>query len=172
MAGTRRHPLGPQSLAQDPAQRALLKAQPNLLIEVRIRKPEFGAGVRRGPAMQPTHAAANPTAALAQLSTRWAQQSRASADDIAALRQIVARELADLRATSPTVRAWLFGALAWGGFDAQSDIDVAVSGVQPDVEVRLWLRLETATGRAVDLLNLATMPATFAARVTGSGIEL
>lgn len=122
--------------------------------------------------MIPTTLTANPAAALAHLCQRWASQDTANAADVAAMRLAVAREFAAFRTQTPALRGWLFGSLVWGGFDKHSDIDIAVAGLSPADEVRLWTRLEIATGRAVDLLSLSTMPAPFAGRVTGSGIAL
>lgn len=70
------------------------------------------------------------------------------------------------------LRAWLIGSLAWGGFGAESDVDVVVEGLTPEQEVALWSALEGALAHAVDLLRLEDLEAAFQQRVRDEGLAL
>lgn len=66
-------------------------------------------------------------------------------------------------------RAWLFGSIAWGGFGARSDVDVAVEGVTPAEAASLELHLVSVLGLHVDLLRVEELPAPFVARIREHG---
>jgi predicted nucleotidyltransferase len=68
--------------------------------------------------------------------------------------------------------AWLVGSLAWGGFGAQSDVDIVVRGARSETRGALWLRLGDRLDHAIDLLRLEELSPTFARRVLDEGERL
>lgn len=69
-------------------------------------------------------------------------------------------------------RAWLIGSLAWGGFGERSDIDLVVERLGVDAATLLAEQLADATGRAVDVLVLDSLPASFRQRILDEGIDV
>lgn len=88
------------------------------------------------------------------------------------LRARLAAAVGDELAAGRFRRAWLVGSLAWGGFDAASDVDLVVEGLAEADAAGLWDRLSTALGAPVDLLRLETLPPGFAQRVVSEGERL
>ncbi len=78
--------------------------------------------------------------------------------------------LADmLRTRYGAQRVMVFGSLAWGGFHAQSDVDVAVEGIASE---RLWQATTDANEgmpATVELFALESLPQSFRQRVLAEG---
>jgi predicted nucleotidyltransferase len=66
-------------------------------------------------------------------------------------------------------RVILFGSLAWGGVDEQSDIDLAVEGLPADRLAEAHGALMLQASGPVDLVRLETLPATFRQRLEAEG---
>ena len=67
------------------------------------------------------------------------------------------------------LRVWLFGSLAWGAADGQSDLDLATEGLPTGEYFRaLGALLERAPGR-VDLVRLEDAPESLRARILAEG---
>jgi predicted nucleotidyltransferase len=69
-------------------------------------------------------------------------------------------------------RAWLIGSVVWGGFFNESDVDLVVVGFAPAAALELERAVARAGGRAVDVLELGSLPDAFRARVLGEGVEI
>jgi predicted nucleotidyltransferase len=69
-------------------------------------------------------------------------------------------------------RIVLFGSLAWGGFHAGSDVDVAVEGIaaerMPDAAATACETMDAT----VELFRLETLPASFRQRILDQGEAL
>jgi predicted nucleotidyltransferase len=88
------------------------------------------------------------------------------------LRRRLEPEVRALLAEGLVRRAWLIGSLAWGGFDATSDVDVVVEGLEERASPAVWGRLGDALGVEVDLLRLESLEAAFAERVRERGVPI
>ena len=66
----------------------------------------------------------------------------------------------------------MIGSLAWGGFGLRSDVDVVVEGASPEALRRVAEEIGRATGRAVDVLDLDGLHATFRERVLAEGRDV
>jgi predicted nucleotidyltransferase len=90
------------------------------------------------------------------------QRARAVAVDLAAL---LAREF-------HVSRVLLFGSLVAEGFSLESDIDLAVSGLEPDRFFEAWSALSQASDFAVDLIVLETASDSLRAVAVSEGVTL
>jgi predicted nucleotidyltransferase len=66
-------------------------------------------------------------------------------------------------------RVWLFGSLAWGGFHARSDIDIAVEGLSPKERGVAGAEASRLCGVIVELFPLEEVPKSLAQRVVAEG---
>jgi predicted nucleotidyltransferase len=113
-----------------------------------------------------------PKTAAAALLARAARQAEALDARRRALRARLPQLAAMLRSRYGAQRVILFGSLAWGGFHSASDVDVAVTGVEPD---RLWQATIDANldmPVPVELFALERLPPAFRARVQAEGEPL
>jgi len=69
-------------------------------------------------------------------------------------------------------RVFLFGSLAWGGFHASSDVDLAVEGIAPDRLCEAATEASAAAERVVELFALEELPPSFRERITSEGRRL
>ncbi|HJX54059.1 MAG TPA: nucleotidyltransferase domain-containing protein [Polyangia bacterium] len=72
----------------------------------------------------------------------------------------------------PGGRAWLIGSLAWGGFGAQSDIDLVLADVDGPQATTIEVAACKAVGVEVDLLMLQHLPRAFGERVEREGLAI
>ena len=74
-----------------------------------------------------------------------------------------------LRDEYGATRVWLFGSLVWGGFHADSDLDVAVEGLEPiDLGVAM-AEASAICGALVELFRLEEPPRPLPTRVLQDG---
>jgi predicted nucleotidyltransferase len=73
---------------------------------------------------------------------------------------------------APRMRAWLIGSLAWGGFGIRSDVDMVLSGVDPERAGAIEDALLRALRVDVDLLVFEELPASFRDRIEREGIAI
>ncbi|MEK6606076.1 MAG: nucleotidyltransferase domain-containing protein [Myxococcota bacterium] len=64
---------------------------------------------------------------------------------------------------------WLFGTLAWGGFHAHSDADLAVAGLPPEAWARAAAAVEDVLGAMVDLVRFEEIDDAFGHRIRTEG---
>jgi predicted nucleotidyltransferase len=69
-------------------------------------------------------------------------------------------------------RVVLFGSLAWGGFHAGSDVDIAVEGLGERALADAMTAASAAAGCTVELFDLDRMPEGFRRRVLEQGEAL
>ena len=67
-------------------------------------------------------------------------------------------------------RGWVFGSLAWGGFSASSDLDLALEGVEGARLVDIERTAARAAGVPVDLVDLGDLPPSFQERILRDGV--
>lgn len=85
-----------------------------------------------------------------------------------AIRTILPQVLAELVALGAR-RVILFGSVARGEADEDSDIDLAVEGLAPELHFTAMGRAWHAAGRPVDLVRLEDAPPALRARVLSDG---
>lgn len=108
------------------------------------------------------------TAATLRAREAKSRQERAARQDGA--RQAVDQIVRLL--VKPPARAWLIGSLAWGGFGAESDVDLVLSGLDSSAMLALEKQVARAAVAPVDLLTLEDLPTSFRERIIDSGIKL
>ena len=69
-------------------------------------------------------------------------------------------------------RAYLFGSMAKGTPRAESDVDIAVEGCEPEHFYRLAAELERVLGQELDLVDLGHAPPAFRELVVTGGRRL
>lgn len=73
---------------------------------------------------------------------------------------------------APKMRAWLIGSLAWGGFGTRSDVDLVLSGVDPERVGAIEDALLRTLRVEVDLLVFEELPVSFRERIEREGIAI
>lgn len=97
--------------------------------------------------------------------------------EVAARRDALRARLGDvaecLRERHGAERVVLFGSLAWGGFHARSDVDLAVEGVDgPELDRAAADVERLLPGVVVELFALEDLPASFRRRILDRGEAL
>lgn len=97
-------------------------------------------------------------------------RERQQAEETSRLKALaVAREIIGDARLPSEAHVWLIGSLPWGGFGERSDIDMVFDGVERAEAIALADRIGEQTGRHVDVLALAELPAEFRTRVQTEG---
>ena len=74
-----------------------------------------------------------------------------------------------LRSSYGARDVFLFGSLAWGGFHARSDVDVAVSGIDPERRRDAEVAACGVMSATVELFRLESLPVAFRDRILREG---
>lgn len=102
-----------------------------------------------------------------------ATQRHAAVHAHATTARAAARDLARLLADEfGASQVWLFGSLAWGEPDLDADIDLAVTGLDPDAYFAALGRLLCAAPFSVDLVCLQEAPEALRTRILRDGEAL
>jgi predicted nucleotidyltransferase len=111
----------------------------------------------------------SPQTAAAALLARAEREQRALERHEAALRARLPGVAALLRQRYGVRRVWLFGSLAWGGFHARSDLDLAVEALPAGERGVASADASKLCGVTVELFALEELPPSLAERVLGEG---
>lgn len=104
--------------------------------------------------------------ALTERARRAALELSARRD---ALRHSAGRAAELLRTRFGATRVILFGSLAWGGFHAGSDVDLAAEGIPAEGAGRAEAEVARMLGHPVELFRLEELPESFRLRVLTEG---
>jgi predicted nucleotidyltransferase len=85
------------------------------------------------------------------------------------MRAAIGEAMAELGARHGVREALLFGSLAWGDFNARSDVDVLVFGVSTPDAIDLETNLSTRLRRTVHLIRAETASPSLVERVRRDG---
>lgn len=78
-----------------------------------------------------------------------------------------------VRAALPAgAQAWLIGSLAWGGYEAGSDVDIVYRGLSSAAVLELEQAIARAARVELDLLSFDALPESFRERVEAEGEPL
>lgn len=105
------------------------------------------------------------------LERRFAERGRAEKAEASRLRAALPEVVSFLRQEGAT-RVWLFGSLARDGFRHDSDVDLAVEGLEFHAWLRASVRCTELLRRQVDLVRLEDAPPTLAQTVLACGERL
>lgn len=97
-----------------------------------------------------------------------AAEASSEAERIRSLLPKVARHLRELGASE----VWVFGSLVQGRFHAESDVDIATSGLGFHDALKAVATCGDLLDRSVDVVRLEDAPPTLAARVRETGSRL
>ncbi|MBM4321058.1 MAG: nucleotidyltransferase domain-containing protein [Deltaproteobacteria bacterium] len=90
----------------------------------------------------------------------------------AKLLQLVPEVVEQLRARFGVRRAWLFGSLAWGGWHAGSDVDLALDGLAADDLGEASAQAAAQLGHPVEVFRIESLPTSFVERIRREGTEI
>lgn len=113
-----------------------------------------------------------PKTAAAALVARAQAEEEALIRRADLLRAAVRNAVPMLRQTFGATHVFLFGSLAWGGFRGDSDIDLAVEGLDAAKCIDITRELERSLGAPVEIFRLESLPVDFRQRIVTEGLEL
>ncbi|MBI4701552.1 MAG: nucleotidyltransferase domain-containing protein [Deltaproteobacteria bacterium] len=113
-----------------------------------------------------------PEGAARALVARAAGEQAALAARAANVRRRLPDVVRLLRQRFGAGRVILFGSLAWGGFHARSDTDLAVEGLPLAELGDAMAAASAAAGAVVEVFDLASLPPAFRQRVISEGEDL
>ncbi|GMV43809.1 MAG: hypothetical protein AMXMBFR64_55250 [Myxococcales bacterium] len=104
--------------------------------------------------------------ALTERAGRGALELSARRDE---LRGSAGQAVELLRSRFGATRVILFGSLAWEGFHAGSDVDLAAEGIPPEIADRAEAEVARLLCHPVELFRLEELPESFRLRVLTEG---